>query len=373
MTQVLTDRIVDRLPEGAIVRDSKQPGLLVRVGKRTRSFRYELAHRQGDTRRTVSVPLGTRPAVSTEDARSAAARIHAERRAGRAPVSQRGGSTLGQAATEYIGSLKGRWRVEAERFYRKHLSHWAGRSLASLSDEPEAVVIWHADVTKRCGPFAANHSARVLRAIYRRRQKLDRTLPAMAPTSGITFNPQPRADRAIPFEEFPVWSQQVATIHATNPTRGAFHLLCVFCGMRPGELARLRRADVRLDAHELTVGKTKTGVDITIPTSPAIEGILRSLLAASNSEWVFPSDSSASGHMTHWREKGALDHEGNAGRHTYRTVAAALGCDELSIRLLQGHALSGISQGYITRQLLVGTSLREWQAKISARIVEMIV
>jgi hypothetical protein len=44
-TVLLTDRVVDRLPEGVIVRESKQAGLLVRVGKRTRACRYELAHR----------------------------------------------------------------------------------------------------------------------------------------------------------------------------------------------------------------------------------------------------------------------------------------------------------------------------------------
>jgi len=57
--------------------------------------------------------------------------------------------------------------------------------------------------------------------------------------------------------------------------------------------------------------------------------------------------------------------------HTYRTVAASMGIDELTIRLLQGHALSGVSQGYITRHLLVGTSLRAAQRRISRRIVDL--
>jgi hypothetical protein len=56
---LLTDRVVDRLPPGSVVRDSKQVGLLVRIGKRTRAFRFEIAHRTGDTRRTISQALGS--------------------------------------------------------------------------------------------------------------------------------------------------------------------------------------------------------------------------------------------------------------------------------------------------------------------------
>jgi hypothetical protein len=153
MTVRLTDSLVDRLLPGTIVRDSKQAGLLVRIGKNTRTFRYELAHRVGDTRRTISVPLGSRPAVSTEAARQHAARLDAERRSGRVPVSRTGGSTLAQAADEYFAGLRGRWRVEAMRFYRKHLSHWAHRSLASLSDSPEEVVVWFRDVPGAADAF----------------------------------------------------------------------------------------------------------------------------------------------------------------------------------------------------------------------------
>jgi integrase len=372
---LLTDRVVDRLPPGSVVRDSKQVGLLIRVGKRSRTFRYELAHRSGDTRRTISQALGSRPHVTCEEARNAAARLDADRKAGTVPIARRTGATLGHAAAEHFAALGNtRWRAEAERFYRMHLSHWAGRSLASLSASPE-VVDWHREVTKRRGPYAANHAARVLRAIYNRhREERDRTLPHDPPTVGLRrrWNPQPRRDAAMPFEAFPEWRRQVDAVGEINPIRAAYHRLCVLTGMRPGELARLRVAHVNLGKHELTVGKTKTGLDLTIPTSPQIEEQLAIALAAADPQWVFPAARGESGHLSHWREKGAVTYCGNAGRHTYRTVAASLGCDELSIRLLLGHSLSGVSQGYITRQLLVGTSLQDWQHRISNRVAELV-
>jgi hypothetical protein len=133
----------------------------------------------------------------------------------------------------------------------------------------------------------------------------------------------------------------------------------------------LKVAHVNLVAHEITVGKTKSGLDLTIPTSPEIEEQLAIALSGGDERWVFPADRGKTGHLSHWREKGALQWRGNAGRHSYRTLAASLGCDELSIRLLQGHSLRGISQGYVTRQLLVGTSLRDWQHRISKRVREL--
>lgn len=377
----LTDRAVDKLPPGAVVRDTKQVGLLVRIGQRSRTFRYEITHRIGDRRRTISEPLGSRPLVTCEEARIAAARLDAERRAGRTPISRRTGVTLGQAAQEHFDGLgQTRWRLEAERFYRKHLSHWANRSLASLSAAPDEVVEWHRRVTKESGPWAANHSGRLLRAIYNRRLESDRSLPPMLPTSGLKrrWNPQPRRDAAMPFDQFPTWAKQVDAVAESNPIRAAYHRLCMLTGTRPGELARLRREDVNLDAHEITIGHTKTGLDLTIPTSPEIEEQLKLAMDASDkltegTPWVFAAIKGASGHLAHWREKEGLTWQGNAGRHTFRTVAASLGADEINIRLLQGHALSGISQGYITRQLLTGTSLRAWQLKISRRITELMV
>jgi hypothetical protein len=151
-TQARRPLRVGAVAPGSVVRDSKQVGLLVRVGKRSRSFRHELAHRSGDTRRTISQALGSRPHVSCDDARTAAARLDADRKCGSVPVARRGGATLGQAAAEHFAALGDtRWRAEAERFYRMHLSHWAGRNLASLSASPE-VVDWHRDVTQRRGP-----------------------------------------------------------------------------------------------------------------------------------------------------------------------------------------------------------------------------
>src|SRR4051794_3431850 len=116
--EMLTDRIVDRLPPGTLLRDSKQPGLMVRVGRRTTTFRYEIAHRHGNKRITISKSLGQRPAMSVDEARAEAKLLDAERQLGKVPVAQRRGLTLGEAAKKYFEALgDSKWRYDAEGVY----------------------------------------------------------------------------------------------------------------------------------------------------------------------------------------------------------------------------------------------------------------
>jgi hypothetical protein len=62
-----------------------------------------------------------------------------------------------------------------------------------------------------------------------------------------------------------------------------------------------------------------------------------------------------------------------ADSHTFLSVAADHGIDELQRRLLTGHSLVGISQSYITRAVVEGgPGIREAQRKISRRIVSLL-
>ena len=56
-------------------------------------------------------------------------------------------------------------------------------------------------------------------------------------------------------------------------------------------------------------------------------------------------------------------------RHTYRTVAADLGVDDLLIHFLMGHTPVGISQKYIATLILAnGPKMREEQGRMSKRM-----
>jgi integrase len=196
------------------------------------------------------------------------------------------------------------------------------------------------------------------------------------PCRGVEWNVERRRDLAIPFDEFPKWASQVEALRKTSPLRAAFNMLTVLTGCRPGELAAARWDYLDVEKRALIFPTSKTKTPITVPLSVEICRELRRardagrLLCKGATPWVFPAPRAASGHVERWSEP-TLDYDGNSGRHTYRTVCAALGIDELTARLLLGHALSGISQGYITRSVLAGTSLRDAQRRVSRKVASL--
>jgi hypothetical protein len=52
----------------------------------------------------------------------------------------------------------------------------------------------------------------------------------MHPATGVQWNKQERANRAIPFAEFPAWAAQVNAIEQKDALRAAYHRLCVLTG-----------------------------------------------------------------------------------------------------------------------------------------------
>jgi integrase len=120
----------------------------------------------------------------------------------------------------------------------------------------------------------------------------------------------------------------------------------------------------------LVIGKSKTGIEIQVPLSWPIIRALR-LARAAPGEWIFPARG-RSGHIEKFAGDG-LEVYGTGLRHLYRLVATECGVSEISIRILLGHSLRGISEGYLPRALFTGgPSLRAAQATISRRVIELL-
>jgi integrase len=71
------------------------------------------------------------------------------------------------------------------------------------------------------------------------------------------------------FSDFSKWLKACHQIESA--TRRAYHLT----GTRPGELARLRWANVKHNERNLVIGKAKAGLDIVIPVSDEIAAALQ--------------------------------------------------------------------------------------------------
>jgi integrase len=177
------------------------------------------------------------------------------------------------------------------------------------------------------------------------------------------MNKEEPAQSAIPFNKFEEWSTAVYNL---PPLRAAFYRFVLLTGFRSGEAARLEWRDLDLRQRTITIRQAKAGGDITVPLTSAILRELRRARTSSRDARapIFPG-------VKHWNDP--LPYKGHSLRHSYRSVAADLGIDELQVRLLLGHSLVGINQSYITRAVVSGgPGLKQAQRRISRRIIELL-
>jgi integrase len=362
--------------------DSIVFGLHIFVGAQKTTWRFQRRRRVKGVRSMTFRTLGEWPMMNCETARKEAEIAAGKVAGGTAEPNKRNAVKFETAFAAYLEHLKAqaakrgkppRWHDNVKKLGDTIiLPKFAKWTLIELTNSPDNVADWHVEVTKDNGPVSANHCARLVRATYKRAARRDISLPARLPTSAVEFNDETPSQKALDFKKFPSWLKAWRKID--NATRQAYHATELLTGTRPGELARLRWADVKHNERNLVIGKAKAGQDITVPITEEIAAALQ--MARDDAEQlgygitadalVFPG-CSQTGH------RDALPARGNMLRHTYRTVAADLGVDDLLIHFLMGHAPEGISQKYIATLILSnGPAMRAAQEKISARMLELL-
>jgi integrase len=361
--------------------DTRVEGLRVRVGKHRVTFFFRHDDRRNGQRRITVETLGHFPAMTVKEARDAAKIIAGRVAAGSAGPGKRAALRFDDAMTDYLGHLKrkaeragkpARWAYNVAKLVKGPLARWSGWSLADMATNPGALQKWHRDVTRTSGPVSADHCARIVRAAYRRAAKTDLSLPPRDPTAAVEYNPKSVAQTGMAFKLFPKW---LAAWHAIEvgpkaPARKEYHLFCLLTGARPGEAARIRWRDVKPSARIVEIPSAKAQNTIRIVMSAAIARVLkraRDLSKPSGPDDLVFKRCEQLGH----RE--ALPVRGHGLRHTWRTVAADVGIDELHAHVMLGHAPKNISESYITRLVLAaGPALRQAQRKVSRRILGLL-
>ncbi len=224
---------------------------------------------------------------------------------------------------------------------------------------------------RRAGAVTGNKVAKILRVAYRYAGRLRRDLPPELPTSGVVMNPEEPREAGMTDSQHRKWADAWHKIE--SPSRRAYHLLACLTGQRPGELARLKVADVDFAERRFTIRKAKASNNIVVPISPPIEVALRMALRAhGESEWLFPAR--AGGHIRRFDSDG-LPLWGNGLRHNYKNIAVTMkpAVEEILTEFLQGHAPKGVSRKYVSMMILARSdALREAQERISERIVGLL-
>jgi integrase len=131
-------------------------------------------------------------------------------------------------------------------------------------------------------------------------------------------------------------------------------LLLLLTGLRKGEAATLRWADVDFAAQSLTVRETKNREPHTLPLSDHLVELLRRRREESPGEYVFPGDG-ARGHIVEvTRQIKRVSRQSGVSftlhdlRRTFATVAEGLDISAYSVKRLLNHKMrNDVTAGYI--------------------------
>ena len=170
----------------------------------------------------------------------------------------------------------------------------------------------HRDVETRFNSITADHgwspanrAISLLRSVYRRpcadhdglRNPVDFWL-----AGGGKFHRKTRRKISTPAEVLPCWRAGIIA-EVLNPTIRDALWFGLYTGMRREEVLTLRWERVDMEGLTFRFEATKTGVPLELPITRQLEAILeRRLLAADDlpagvRDWVFPSPTSATGHV----------------------------------------------------------------------------
>lgn len=275
--------------------DTKQQGLQLRVSASgAKSFSFYKRIKGGEPER---VTLGQFPDVTVEQARRQAAQMSAAIAEGKNPAavrrSIRGEPTLSEFFADYgerYGSKKKSWADEQQRF-RDYLQPGLGkRRLSLISRQDIAKVLADADKAGKAGS-TVNHIRALASVIFKK--AIEWGLLEANPATGLPMRKTVKRDRFLQGSELPKFFE--ALERESNATMRDYILLALLTGARRSNLLAMRWADINLTERTWRIPVTKNGDPQNVVLSAEAVAVLES--RQREGEWVFPSQSSESGHI----------------------------------------------------------------------------
>ena len=311
----LTKRAIEALAPADkpwIAWDDKLTGFGVRVHP-TGAKSFVVNYRAGDGGRKAPnkrVVLGRYGKIAPDQAKRLAQKTLGKVADGGDPAGERAEArsmpTLGDAFEDYMTANPNRskrtdelYRYEANRY----LGDWLSRPLDAIVRRD--VEARFNRITGDHGWSPANRAVSLLRSVYRRpcvdleglRNPVDLWL-----AGGGKFHRKARRKISTPAEVLPCWRAGIDA-EVNNPAIRDALWFGLYTGMRRDEVLTLRWERVDTAALIFRVEETKTGVPLELPVTRQLAAILERRRAESEDlpagirAWVFPSPTSASGHV----------------------------------------------------------------------------
>jgi integrase len=302
--------------------------------------------------------------------------------------------TVGQAIEAYVRNMQRREKDPATikatgARLRNHLASWLARDITGIT--PTDCQRAHDKISDTAGKGAANGVLKNFRTVRRhaiRKSDTPELFSHRCPVASVDMHVDiPRNDLAIALADLPAWWKRVEAI--TNPARVVLLQLGLLSGLRPHNVAGLRREWIRdLDGESPRVefpGRAmKTRQPHTLPLSVPMVALVRraielgDMIALDGAGLLFPTigRGGTGGRVVpiqNWHQPGFGAHEtGHGLRRSYRVLAAGAGVAASDAETLLGHALPKVQRAYFDpAHAAVQGHLRGCQERISRYVLEV--
>jgi integrase len=364
----LTTRVIDKLhapdPSGKqqLYWDTELIGFAVCVSGTTNSRNFVCQRDiNGHSRR---VTIGACNVLSLTQARRRAQGVLADFYQGKDPKAPANGLTLRAALANYLTANR-RLRPKSIEDYQRnvslYLTAWLDKPLAQIT--PAMVIEKHAKIAATVkakgrydGSATANGAMRTLRTVWNYAAESDTGLPANPVRSmRRSWYPVPRRERHVKADELRGFLRAIRAL--PNPIHADYLELLLLTGLRRQEAAALEWSDVDMGARVIRIPavRAKSGKRLDLPMSDLVYELLARRRALGNMRFVFPSDSSATGHIV--EPKTSLELVARTCgvevschdlRRTFITCAESADISPIALKALVNHSLGGdVTSGYV--------------------------
>lgn len=200
---------------------------------------------------------------------------------------------LYEAYMRLQGELRCKSSSTMQRLYKNYLAHWEARQVADLSRiEIEELF---AQLANEIGETTANRAIELLRTMFNHGVRLNLIDCPSPLTNFKTFKLKPR-ERF--FEQNELIRLFAAFDALRYETTRDFLYMCLYTGARRSNVAAMKWEEVSFEHQFWRLPETKNGTSQTIPLPPQAVQILQRRYSCRDSQWVFPSKRSHTGHLT---------------------------------------------------------------------------
>lgn len=365
----LTEARIRDLEFGSgIWRDEQVKGLMVICHETAKTYAV-----QGDVRRngrhirTVRVKIDRVDRIGLREARNRARAIMSQIQSGVDPTAkpEETGITLKKALEAHLAEKP--LRPSTEENYQYALDHYLvrfrGRAVADLtrSDVREL----YAELKEKRGRTTAGGALRVLRALINTAMRIDETIRSN-PCNALRIPANPK--RQVAMLDLAAWWLETEKL---SPIRRDLHRAMLLTGARRRSILNVKRADVDLKRRIILFRHMKVGGPMMLPMGERLTAMLAARMdddVPLNSDWLWPSPVSASGHVEEPKEVyRATVPSAHEYRHLARTLFIAAGVPYAESALLLGQTLPGASGGYVHPEHLV-EHLRPFMQALEDRV-----